>query len=356
LLRSDFDLWHEVYILSVLHLAQIGQTARALSAIQELCPRDRWESEIDLKFVTLAGQAILEIGLLRVERTPVGKELVNSVRAGLVQLIESGMLSAKDRAMGGDALADMGDPRFASKLAADLLVPDTAWCEVPAGPFLMGSSKERDHNSFDDEAPQHHVELPYAYRIGRYPVINAQYRHFVEGGGYGDAQYWTEHGWAWREQEKVETSHFWDDSRWSKSNHPVVGVSWYEAVAFANWLSIHLRTAGLLSEDGLVRLLTEAEWEKAARGAMELPSAPVVASLETGLVLADSPSGLVQNPGPARRYPWGDEWDPECANTEESGFEGTAAVGIYPGGTSPYGCLDVSGNVWEWTLSLNFAP
>jgi len=321
LLRTDFGHWRETYLLSVLYLDQIGQTARAIYAIQVLCPQNQPKSELELRFVALAGQAIDEIGILRVERTEPGKELAASVRAHLVWLLESGMLPARETALAGDVLADIDDPRFSSTLAGDLLVPVIVWCEVPAGPFLMGSAEGKDHNASNDEQPQHQVMLP-TYQVGRYPVTNAQYRYFIEGGGYTDPQYWTEQGWAWRQEQGVETPEFWNDPTWNKPNRPVVGVSWYEAIAFARWLTAHLRSAGLLPEPMTVRLLTEAEWEKAARGS------------------------------DWRIYPWGDEWDPERANTEESAIGQTTSVGIYPAGASPYGCLDMSGNVWEWTQTL----
>lgn len=320
LLRTDFDLWREIYLLSALYLEQIGQAARAIESIRALCPQDRWESESDLRLTILAGQAIAEIGLLRVARTQQGKVLANSVMAELVQLLESGMLSARERALAGGILAEIGDPRFAFTLAGDILVPDIAWCEIPAGPFLMGSSKGKNHDASDDEKPQHRVELP-IYYAGRYPITNMQYHHFIERGGYASPQYWTEQGWAWLQDQRIESPKFWDDPMWNRPNHPIVGVSWYEVVAFTRWLTMHLRNAGLLPEHMMVRLLTEAEWEKAARGS------------------------------DGRIYPWGDEWDSERANTEEAGIGQTTTVGIYPGGVSPYGCSDMSGNVWEWTSS-----
>jgi len=294
-------------------------TARALEAIQALCPPSQrdpaWVEDIDLRKLILAGQAIAEMGLVRIERTGVGKQIVGSVRTDLVQLIRSGRLSAKERATAGDILAEVGDPRsgFSSTLVGDLLVPDIAWCEVPAGPFLMGASEARDASAYDDEKPQHRIELP-SYRTGLYPVTNAQYRHFVEGGGYEDSRYWMEEGWIWRKANGIVAPEFWDEPMWNNPNRPVVGVSWYEALAFANWLTTQLEMS--------VRLPTEAEWEKAARG----------------------------NDG--RIYPWGDAWDPERANTQETGIGQTSPVGIYPAGASPYGCLDMSGNVWEWTRSL----
>lgn len=115
-----------------------------------------------------------------------------------------------------------------------------------------------------------------------------------------------------------------DDDRINGPQHPVVCVSWYEAEAYANWLS---------AETGLeFGLPTEAQWEKAARGV------------------------------DGRLYPWGNQWDGQRTNycdtnctqdwddgTVNDGYAWTAPVGSYPLGGSPYGVLDMAGNVWEWT-------
>jgi formylglycine-generating enzyme required for sulfatase activity len=319
LLIEDFHRWREVYLQSILYLAQSHGTSRALEAIRALCPPAQWNphlsEDIDLLKLILAGQAIVEMGLLSIERTETGKQIVESVRANLAQLVRSGRLSASERAWAGDILAEVGDPRpgFSSTLVGDLLVPDITWCEIPAGPFLMGSSEPKDANAYEDEKPQHRVEL-HSYRIGLYPVTNAQYRLFVEGGGYEDSRYWLEEGWFWRSENGIVAPEFWDEPMWNSLNRPVVGVSWYEAMAFASWLAAQLEMP--------VCLPTEAEWEKAARG------------------------------DDGRIYPWGDAWDPERANTQETGIGQTSPIGIHPAGASPYGCLDMSGNIWEWTLSL----
>lgn len=317
LLAEDFHRWCEVYLQSILYLSQSYGTSRVLEAIRVLCPSSQWNpslsEDIDLLKLILAGQAIVEMGLLRIERTEVGKQIVEQVQANLIKLIHSGRLSASERAQAGDILGEIGDPRFSSTLIGDLLVPDIVWCEVPEGPFLMGSSEARDANTYDDEKPQHRVELP-SHRIGLYPVTNAQYRLFVEGGGYEDSRYWMEEGWVWRSENGIVAPESWDERMWNSPNRPVVGVNWYEAMAFASWLAAQL--------DMPIQLPTEAEWEKAARG------------------------------DDGRIYPWGDEWDPERANTQETGIGQTSTVGIFPAGASPYGCLDMSGNVWEWTLSL----
>jgi formylglycine-generating enzyme required for sulfatase activity len=320
LLTEDFDVWREVYLQSILFLSIVqARLDAALEAVQVLHPPSQWDTahieDRDLQKLVLAGQAIVEMGLLRIERTEAGKQIVDSVRANIVQLIRSGRLSAGERAMAGDILAEVGDPRpgFSFTLVGDLLVPDIAWCEIPAGPFLMGSSEARDADAYHDEKPQHRVELP-SYRIGLYPVTNAQYRLFVEGDGYEHSRYWIEEGWVWRSENGIVAPEFWDEPMWNSPNRPVVGVSWYEVLAFANWLTAQLEMP--------VQLPTEAEWEKAARG------------------------------DDGRIYPWGNAWDPERANTQETGIGQTSPVGICPAGASPYGCLDMSGNVWEWVLSL----
>ncbi len=180
---------------------------------------------------------------------------------------------------------------------------------VPAGSFLMGSTEDNQWAD-NDERPQHQVELD-AFRIGRYPITNAQYGRFIEEGGYNNQAFWTGDGRAWLKKESITQPAYWDDSKWNRPDHPVVGVSWYEAVAYCRWLS------EVVGQE--FRLPTEAEWEKAARG-------------EHG-----------------REWPWGNEFDPQKANTNEGGPRRTTPVGQYsPDGDSPYGAADMAGNVWEW--------
>src|SRR5690606_8543992 len=109
---------------------------------------------------------------------------------------------------------------------------------------------------------------------------------------------------------------FWDDSQWNGADYPVVGVSWYEAVAFCRWLSEATGEA--------ITLPTEEQWQYAAQG------------------------------DDGRKYPWGDEWDcTRCNNSvEPCHSDGTTPVRQYEGpGDSPFGVVDMSGNVWEWTLT-----
>jgi len=187
-----------------------------------------------------------------------------------------------------------------------------SWCLVEAGSFLMGSDKAHDPETRSDETPQHTRELP-AFYISREPITQDQFRAFVTSGGYRERTFWTDAGWAWREATGIsEPESFGGD--FSLPDHPVVGVSWHEAIAFCRWLA---ERAG-----GEIRLPTEAEWEKAARGA------------------------------DGRVYPWGSEWGDSKANTAELDLKNTTAVGRFPEGASPYGVLDMAGNVWEWCGTL----
>ena len=190
-------------------------------------------------------------------------------------------------------------------------VPDIDWVEILAGPFVMGSDKDQDPQARDNEQPQHIVDLP-GFHIARYSITYAQYAAFVEDESYAVDAFWTPDGLEWR-GEKRQPERYWNDPQWHIANHPVVGVTWYEAYAFTQWLSAKLGVE--------VSLPTEAQWEKAARG----------------------PSGLI--------YPYGNAFDPAKGNTGETGLGRTSAVGIFPDGASPCGVLDMSGNVWQWCLT-----
>jgi formylglycine-generating enzyme required for sulfatase activity len=204
---------------------------------------------------------------------------------------------------------------------------------VPAGPFTLGTSageierlvgeselavEWREKDYFGREQPQHTLSLP-DYYIARYPVTVAEYRRFVEVGGYGERRLWTATGWEWRAAADRQAPSFWDDMIWTGADRlPVVGVSWYEAHAYCCWL-------GEISGKP-IRLPSEAEWEKAARGTDR------------------------------RLYPWGEHFDAALCNTRASGLERTLPVDHYgPRAASPYGCADMAGNASEWTASL-FQP
>ena len=173
------------------------------------------------------------------------------------------------------------------------------WLEIPAGPFSMGAAEE-DIEADSDERPLHELNIPYTYWIAKYETTNAQYARFVADGN-----------------QEYEPSCNWP----GENQHPVVCISWQDAIAYAEWLS------GQIDDGYTVVLPSEAEWEKAARGS-----------------------------GDARIYPWGDEFDGSKLNCWETscpsdGYAEIAPVGSLPEGASPYGVEDMAGNVWEWTRS-----
>ncbi|MBK8432954.1 MAG: SUMF1/EgtB/PvdO family nonheme iron enzyme [Chloroflexi bacterium] len=165
-----------------------------------------------------------------------------------------------------------------------------------------------------DREPAVMPVVDFGFEIAKYPVTNAQYWYFVDDGGYTTKwdRVWSEEGWKWRDKKQWQQPRYWDDVRFNQPNQPVVGVSWYEAEAYASWLS------EVTSKS--YRLPTEEEWEKAAR----------------------DPNG--------GNYPWGD-WEEGYANTREAGIDRPSAVGLFPKGVAHCGAHDMAGNVWEWTNS-----
>jgi formylglycine-generating enzyme required for sulfatase activity len=308
----------------------------------------------DWRAAALAGEALQEIGLLGIKRKRTGQVLYQRVQGWLTAALDQDEeLEAPRRAEAGKILGQIGDPRV------EILDVDAMpLCYIPAGAFLMGS-QEDDQDAFEDEQPQHEVDLP-PYWISRYPVTNEQYNRFVQAGGYGQGSYWSEAQAAgvWKDG-KVQGG--WDDDAriapvdygepFNLSNHPVVGVTWYEALAFTRWLTEHWHNQELLPNNWGVVLPSEAEWEKAARGGLEISKQSIVSIIQDGLPLSPG-KALKPNPLPARIYPWGDDFDANKANMDSTGIEATSTPGCFSGGASPYGLFNLSGNVWEWTCSL----
>ncbi len=316
LARAEPNRWREVALLAGVKAAR-GAAANAWALAESLCPDEppaqKAEGEAGYWGALLATQSLLETRSLEkvAERN---RPKVARLQGWLVQTLEQGALPPVDRAEAGDALAALGDPRFRAEAWFLPAEPLLGFVEVPAGSFTMGSDPDHDSDAQDHEQPQHTVALP-AYFIGRYPVTVAQFGAFVQASGYGTARQ------LWREDP---------------GNRPVRSVTWHDALAYCEWLTKTLKNwdrtppelARLLQrEDWRVRLPSEAEWEKAARG--------------------PSPGS-----GGARVYPWGNDFEASLANTAEAGLGTTSAVGMFPGGLSPYEVLDLSGNVFEWTRSL----
>lgn len=186
------------------------------------------------------------------------------------------------------------------------LQPAAEMIEIPAGEFEMGNDSI---DALDNERSLHRAYLD-TYWIDRYPVTCKEYRVFIEAGGYQNDCWWSDAGWQWLQENPVAQPLYWSAApTWD--NHPVCGVSWYEAEAYARFVG--------------KRLPTEAEWEKAASW--------------------DAAAGRCYT------YPWGDA-EPQTQRCNHDNVSGqTTAVNAYPAGQSAYGCYDMLGNVWEWTSS-----
>jgi gamma-glutamyl hercynylcysteine S-oxide synthase len=214
-----------------------------------------------------------------------------------------------------------GSPVLHAEPAPDAVArPPRPEVLVPGSPFTMGTSTEPW--ALDNERPAHRVDVP-AFWIDTFPVTNGEFLRFIDDGGYAQPRWWSEAGWAYRQQAGLEAPLFWrrDGDRWVRRRfgvveppppeQPVAHVSFHEAEAYAAW-------AGK-------RLPSEAEWEKAAR--------------------FDPATGR------SRRFPWGDEDPtPDHANLGQRHLS-PAAAGAYPRGASPLGVHQLVGDVWEWTSS-----
>jgi gamma-glutamyl hercynylcysteine S-oxide synthase len=191
---------------------------------------------------------------------------------------------------------------------------------VPGGPFVLGVDAATEPYSLDNERPAHVVDVP-SFRIGRVPVTNGEWQHFVADGGYTHPRWWSDRGWQHRFQAGLAAPQFWSPDGRSRTrfgyvedippDEPVQHVTYFEAEAYAAW-------AG-------ARLPTEVEWEKSC---------------------AWDPAT-----GARRRYPWGAE-EPSKARANLGGAAlRPAPVGAYPEGASAYGVEQLLGDVWEWTSS-----
>lgn len=207
-------------------------------------------------------------------------------------------------------LRDVTDTRKKKegRLIADYQLPitDSPAIEIPGGEFYMGSDAAE---ALDNERSRHLCYLE-AYSIDRYPVTCGQYRDFMESGGYQNPDWWSADGWKWLQSAKVDRPLYWSENP-AFNNHPVCGVSWYEAEAYCNFSG--------------KRLPSEAEWEKAASW--------------------DATNQTY------RIYPWGEEQPNGSLCNHGNNIASTSPVDAFPKGASAAGCCDMLGNVWEWTAS-----
>ncbi|MDZ7621769.1 MAG: SUMF1/EgtB/PvdO family nonheme iron enzyme [Candidatus Competibacteraceae bacterium] len=305
---------------------------------------------------------------------PVSDALKDRIRQALLQRIQDPAADLRSRIAAGLALGELGDPRWQRCRGAhgDYLLPPLI--AIPGGTYAIGS----DEGLYDDEAPAHAVDLQ-PFQLGQFPVTHAEWALFMKADGYEDERWWdTEAAQAWRCGESTAEGAkqqwrefrqtlqanfdnirnlaphrgaspcqqaddweqiarmddgefealledwyppgrqtqpaFWNDEAFNNPAQPVVGVCWYEARAYCAWLSAQTGQA--------FRLPTEAEWEAAARG-------------RTG-----------------RRYAYGEAFDASLCNAFDTHIRRTTPVGVFPGGETPDGLIDLTGNTWDWTGSL----
>ena len=315
----------------------------------------------------------------RVLRDKLDEGLLGTLRWELATRSRNAQADLRDRIGSALALGDLGDPRFERRRGeyGEYLSPQLV--EVAEGFYQIGEDEPYEYagDVWTESMPKHKVFLR-SFSIGKFPVTNAEWRHFMNSEGYGDPQWWdTESAkrWLqgvgktasmktqireamekflahptrleeWRDSGQLATEiydqwqrrlamsekqledhittlypdmqvtepHFWRDSRFNHPSQPVVGLSWFEARAYCIWLS---------KQTGLAfRLPTEPEWEAACRGHER------------------------------RIFAYGDRFDPLLANTVESHLHQLSPVGVFVGGDTPTGIADMTGNVWERTSSI----
>ena len=283
-LREDAGRWREAYLLAGAKTAR-GAAWAAWAIVRKTCPDVPNKKAKDAEWLcaSLAAQLIVEVGLMPADADD-GKTRQTIVDA-LVKLIIAEKLEPLERARAGVALGHLGDPR------PGVTTREPDWVMIPAGSFQYGDKKETR-------------QITQPYQISRHLVTVAQYARFIAAGGYEDPEL-RKAGFTAPETYRPV---------FQTPNHPQVGVSKIEADAFCRWLSKELGKC--------VRLPTEEEWERAARGT------------------------------DGREFPWGASEDAACHANVENTIGHTSAVGLFSSGASPAGCLDMAGNVWEWTGSL----
>jgi len=312
LARRDPNRWREAALLAGAKAASGAAVFALWSLVDSLTPeRENGAGSEKYWGAQIAGQAVVEIAdLSKVSDSTQAK--IDRLRTRLLDIMEGNRLNAVERVKAGTTLSSLGDPRFNAELWQLPKDETLGFVRIPAGKFLMGSD-DKDKAARDDEKPQHGVHLE-EFWMAKYPVTVGQYRYFVEKSGYKTSD---------------------TDALEGFSNHPVVYVTWYDALEYTKWLNGEIRQyaakqtqaganhpfwQGLAASNLQATLPSEAEWEKAARGI----------------------GGQI--------YPWGNDFDAEKANTAETQISDPSAVGCFPAGAN--GLFDMSGNVWEWTRSL----
>lgn len=304
--------------------------------------------------------------------------ILDDIRHALVRRSRTREADLRARIAAGFALGPLGDPRFERTEGPDGLALVPPVVQVPAGRYPIGEDEPFEYpgQTDADHVPRHDVEVS-GFELARFAVTNAEWACFMAAGGYDQVRFWDTEAarrwWSgegtadgdhqrlreglqflrqapdrldamlaagqitrqqyeqWKQRLAMTESElgahireeypggtfrepmFWRNEKGNNPSQPVVGVCWFEARAYCNWLS---------AQSGRdYRLPTEVEWEAAARGR------------------------------PARRYAWGDRYDPLRGNTLETRIKQTTPVGVFVEGDTPEGVSDLTGNVFQWTNS-----
>lgn len=255
----------------------------------------RWKTVPELRnrliegLILLPGDVGLRGALLAAEVHDAETDLRDRLRDALHTIIRLGALAPIERVAAGRKLSLLGDPRDLESLVT-----------IPGGAFTMGCA------SHPNSCPVHQVAVA-PFRIGAFPVTNGSYAAFVAATG----RHWA--------------SPYGSDRR--RTNMPATDLTWHDARAYCTWLTKIWRKADRITQNMVVRLPTEPEWERAARGDQGASSNAFI-------------------------HPWGSIWDDDRVNGESLGLNDICTVGLFPRGCSPYGCHDMAGQVWEWCSTL----
>ena len=346
-ISENREWWREVFIFLI---GKIRNNKDSLICIlstflYNLEYKDTSEiNENNSEIIILLNLALLEsdIYIMYQNDSSILQKFLKRLHDYLYIIIENEEINNQTRNKAGAILGKIGDFRKGVniKFINSNYSPDIDWIFIPKGNFIMGS-EETSSDYFKIESPQVSLYLD-TFKISKYPITNSQYKLFIDSNGYNNPRWWSINGWNWLNnidrtsqllldnnilvthiKEKIKerqlanlknTPAFWYHEPYNISNYPVVGLNWYEAEAYCNWLS------KFFNSNEKIKLPTEAQWEKAVRGSSSL------------------------------NFPWGNKWIEDCANCIESKFAATCTVGLFPKGKSrAYGLYDCAGNIWEWT-------
>ena len=334
--------WHEIILLT---LGIVGLLEHRPDDVNLLIRAllDNASPESEAETILLLGDATVMLGVNTMEdgaRT--------AVTNAILQTVNTPFVSARQRVQAGALLGQLGDPRPAVQTVDEML-----YCYVPGGSFWLGHT---------DQAILYE-QLTTPYWLATFPVTQAQFAQFVADGGYALPDLWSEAAAVnrWRPGEVQD----WAQRGWRSGpfgygrpfdlpNHPVVGITWYEALAFTRWLTQRWQQKQILPRDWRVQLPSEVAWEKAARGGLQIPQRPRILPVIAAMNHPLPNIALTENPAPQRPYPGQTSLTPQDANINDTAVATSSAVGCFSQ-ASPAGCQEMCGNVWEWTAS-RFRP